>query len=95
MSTTGSSSSARNSPSQTSPIHTGEASRSKGVDLPVTNTIFPKLLREYLGRGNDVTVLLLDVRTREEFTKEHIKGDAVVCLEPHVLLRDGYVSFID
>ena len=89
MTSSGSSSSTRNSPSRTSPIHTGDSSRSKGIDLPVTSTVFPKGLREYLTRGNDLMVLLLDVRTREEFAKGHIKSDAVVCLEPHVLFRDG------
>ncbi|EJC99956.1 cysteine proteinase [Fomitiporia mediterranea MF3/22] len=90
---TGSSSSTRNSPSRSSPMHTGDSSsRSKGIELPVTNTIFPKVLHEYLGRGNDVKVLLLDVRTRDEFAKGHIRSDAVVCLEPHVLLRDGLTS---
>jgi ubiquitin carboxyl-terminal hydrolase 8 len=56
--------------------------------LPVDMTIQPKLLHEYMqGR---VSVLLIDVRTRAEFDKEHIKtGDgAVVCMEPSVLMRD-------
>jgi len=32
-------------------------------------------------------VLVLDVRNRAEFEREHIKADAVVCIEPTVLLR--------
>jgi len=36
-------------------------------------------------------VLILDVRAREEFEKEHIKASAVVCLEPLVLKREKYV----
>lgn len=31
---------------------------------------------------------MLDMRTREEFEKERIKADAIVCIEPSVLLRD-------
>ena len=38
--------------------------------------------------GFRTPVLMLDVRTREEFEKERIKADAIVCIEPSVLLRD-------
>ncbi|THH02988.1 hypothetical protein EW145_g6625 [Phellinidium pouzarii] len=89
ISMTGSSSSTRTPPSHSSPINTGDSQRSHGMDLPVTNNIFPKLLHEYMDRANEVKVLLLDIRTRDEFTRAHIRGDAVVCLEPHVLLRHG------
>lgn len=37
-------------------------------------------------------VLLLDVRNREEFDGEHIKADAIVCIEPSVLLRERCVT---
>jgi ubiquitin carboxyl-terminal hydrolase 8 len=37
---------------------------------------------------NELKVLMLDVRTRDEFNCEHIRGDAVVCIEPSVLLRE-------
>jgi len=40
-------------------------------------------------------VLVLDVRNREEFDREHIKADAIVCIEPSVLLRERYVTSID
>lgn len=33
-------------------------------------------------------VLILDVRSREEFEKERIKASAIVCLEPLVLKRE-------
>ncbi|TDL26727.1 hypothetical protein BD410DRAFT_895341 [Rickenella mellea] len=57
----------------------------------VTNTIFPKTLKEYMdSKGSKV--LLLDVRERDEFDAEHIKGSAVVCLEPYVLDRDGLTA---
>ncbi|KAH8110726.1 cysteine proteinase [Phellopilus nigrolimitatus] len=89
---TGGSASSRTSPMRTSPVNTGESSRSRGLDLPVTNNISPRTLHEYLDHGNEVKVLLLDVRTRDEFARAHIKSDVVVCLEPHVLLRDGLTS---
>ncbi|KZT07231.1 cysteine proteinase [Laetiporus sulphureus 93-53] len=63
----------------------------KPPEIPVTTTLFPKALMDYRQRSN-YTVLLLDVRTREEFEKEHIKADAVVCIEPSVLLRSEVTS---
>ena len=61
------------------------------VHLPVTNTAFPKDLSSYL---KDYNVLLIDVRHRAEFDREHIGANAVVCVEPSVLLRDGYVPLL-
>lgn len=54
-------------------------------ELPTA--LFPDTLHEYKGKSN-FKVLILDVRTRQEFETEHIKADAVVCIEPSVLLRD-------
>lgn len=48
----------------------------------------PRELHDYVYR-NELKVLMLDVRTREEFDYEHIRGDAVVCIEPSVLLREN------
>ncbi|KAH9930213.1 uncharacterized protein B0H18DRAFT_1116912 [Fomitopsis serialis] len=56
------------------------------VDSLVTTSLFPKTLMEHNKRPN-YKVLLLDVRTRSEFEREHIKTDTVVCIEPSVLLR--------
>ncbi|EGN91818.1 hypothetical protein SERLA73DRAFT_66796 [Serpula lacrymans var. lacrymans S7.3] len=54
--------------------------------IPVSNVILPKALYEYMCNPT-TTVLLIDVRTREEFQKEHVKTGAVVCIEPFVLTR--------
>ena len=56
------------------------------AELPF-KTLFPKTLHEWKNKPNFKT-LLLDVRTREEFEREHIKADAVVCIEPTILQRD-------
>jgi hypothetical protein len=58
--------------------------------LPVTNTASPRDLLAYI---KDYNVLLIDVRHRADFDREHIKANAVVCVEPSVLLRDECVSF--
>ena len=56
------------------------------AELPF-KTLFPKTLHEWRVKPN-FKVLLLDVRTREELEKEHIRADAVVCIEPSILQRD-------
>ncbi len=55
-------------------------------ELPF-KSLFPKTLHEWKDKPN-FKVLLLDVRTREEFEREHIKADAVACIEPSILLRE-------
>src|SRR6266702_3861915 len=57
------------------------------AELHVKNMAGPRELHDYMYR-NELKVLILDVRTREAFDYEHIRGDAVVCIEPSVLLRD-------
>ena len=57
-------------------------------ELPTA--FFPHTLHEYLRDGR--SCLILDVRPREEFEKAHIKANAVVCIEPTVLLRGMYVA---
>ncbi|EMD39329.1 hypothetical protein CERSUDRAFT_64183 [Gelatoporia subvermispora B] len=54
-------------------------------------SLFPRTLYECKRKPN-VKVLILDVRTRAEFEREHIKADAVVCIEPSVLLRQNVTS---
>ncbi|PCH36402.1 cysteine proteinase [Wolfiporia cocos MD-104 SS10] len=74
------------SPSR-SPATPPSAELDKPADLPVLTSLFPKVLYEYNCRS-DIKVLLLDVRSRAEFEREHIKANAVVCIEPFVLLRN-------
>ncbi|KAL6309343.1 hypothetical protein BKA93DRAFT_821670 [Sparassis latifolia] len=59
-------------------------------ETPIS-TLFPKTLLELNAKPN-YKVLVLDVRTRAEFEQEHVKVDAVVCIEPSVLLRDGITA---
>ena len=61
------------------------------IDLPVTSTIYPHVLKDYLNRPG-LKILLLDIRTRAEFDEERILGNEVVCLEPSILTRDKYVT---
>ena len=59
------------------------------AELPF-KTLFPQTLHEWRYKPN-IKVLLLDVRTREDFERAHIKADAVVCVEPSILLREKCV----
>ncbi|GJJ11320.1 hypothetical protein Clacol_005552 [Clathrus columnatus] len=70
--------------------HTPSESFKPKPDLPVTSTIYPKLLKEYRSTGRKI--LLLDIRTRAEFDTERIKWDEIVCLEPSILTRDNITS---
>ncbi|KAI0769213.1 hypothetical protein BC629DRAFT_1534568 [Irpex lacteus] len=58
------------------------------ITPPIPHTLYPETLHSLQGRSN-FQVLVLDVRTREDFEREHIKADAVVCIEPSVLFREN------
>ncbi|KAH9958814.1 hypothetical protein BC827DRAFT_540115 [Russula dissimulans] len=58
------------------------------AELHVKSMAEPHELHDYMYR-NELKILMLDVRTREAFDYEHIRGDAVVCIEPSVLLREN------
>lgn len=55
--------------------------------LPFTS-LFPRTLHECMQKQG-FQVLLLDVRTRDAFEREHIWSDEVVCIEPSILFREG------
>jgi ubiquitin carboxyl-terminal hydrolase 8 len=59
--------------------------------LPVTDKVSPKDLFTYL---RDYNVLLLDVRQRADFEREHIQHGAIACIEPSMLARREYVSWL-
>ncbi|KAG9000772.1 ubiquitin-specific protease doa4 [Tulasnella sp. JGI-2019a] len=60
-------------------------------DIPIGSSIFPKALAHYLDHSSNggLDLLLLDVRPRAEFEKEHIACEAEVCLDPTILMRAG------
>ena len=62
--------------------------------LPKSTLCIPKELYDYM-HNIRYGVLILDVRPREEFEREHIKASAIVCLEPLVLEREKYVPLAD
>jgi ubiquitin carboxyl-terminal hydrolase 8 len=58
------------------------------AELHIKSMAEPRELHDFMYR-HELKILMLDVRTREAFDYEHIRGDAVVCIEPSVLLREG------
>ncbi|KAI0695051.1 cysteine proteinase [Cerioporus squamosus] len=72
---------------QRSPVIPPMTPTAERAELPF-KTLYPKTLHEWRYKPN-FKVLLLDVRTRDEFEREHIKADAVVCIEPSILMRDS------
>jgi len=57
--------------------------------IPVKDTATPNELFDYMREARNI--LLLDVRNRIDFDKEHIKTFAVACVEPFALLRETWV----
>ncbi|SCV67611.1 BQ2448_5222 [Microbotryum intermedium] len=70
-------------------------SSTRHFDIPFTNEVTPLALHHYLHQalaesGRGPRVLLLDIRSREEYTRGRIMGESV-CLEP-IILRNGISS---
>jgi len=93
--------SARNSidigarPTTTEPFVATQAPASPRIQILPGTTITPEQLREYMRKGaSAVRLLLIDVRSREEFDDGHIMSQNTICIEPSVLAR-GHISADD
>ncbi|CAG8813041.1 30926_t:CDS:2, partial [Racocetra persica] len=87
-----SSSNALIAPDNPDPIMIPQRNSSLLENLPFTDRIEVNLLRDLLNETkNSPNILVLDIRSREEFNKGHIKTKNVVCLDPF-LLEDGISS---
>lgn len=58
------------------------------VIMPEGNWVNAESLKSYMSQGSGISVLLLDVRRREEFDEGHIYQRSIVCIEP-LVLREG------
>lgn len=65
---------------------TTASSRRKSVHMPLELQISAEKLFDYIGMYN---ILLIDVRSREEFDEGHIYVNSIICVEP-TALEDGY-----
>jgi ubiquitin carboxyl-terminal hydrolase 8 len=66
----------------------GPAKRTK-PSVPDGDTISVEDLLRFMRAGaKDLSILLIDIRSREEFDEGHIMSQATICLEPEVLSRN-------
>lgn len=57
--------------------------------IPNTTTITAEQLYDYLKMGsNTLSLLLVDIRSREEFDEGHIMSQSIICIEPISLGKD-------
>ncbi|KAK0472308.1 hypothetical protein EDD18DRAFT_1232052, partial [Armillaria luteobubalina] len=69
----------------TSPLSNSSTSPAPLINgKPVSNSLLPK---DLMGLPTGAKLLLIDVRDRADFQREHIKRDAVICIEPTILRR--------
>lgn len=60
------------------------------VKVPEGDSITPEQLYEAMkGKGS---ILLIDIRSRDEFDEGHIMSSSIICIEPSILLRDNISS---
>ncbi|KAK4154761.1 hypothetical protein C8A00DRAFT_32429 [Chaetomidium leptoderma] len=75
-------------PGQSSVPASGPPKRTK-LSIPDGDTISVQDLLRFMRAGaKDLAILLIDIRSREEFDEGHIMSQATICLEPEVLARD-------
>ncbi|KJZ71151.1 hypothetical protein HIM_09450 [Hirsutella minnesotensis 3608] len=60
------------------------------LDLPESGTISAQQLYQTMKSRH--SILLIDVRSREEFDDGHIMSSSIICIEPSILLRDNITS---
>lgn len=76
---------------ETSTSTAASARRAKPV-VPDGNTISVEdLLRCMKVGSKDLSILLIDIRSREDFDEGHIMSQATICVEPEILRRE-YIS---
>ena len=79
-------------PAQTPPAGRAPAPQRTKLPLPDGDTIsVDDLLRLMRAGAKDLSILIIDIRSREEFDEGHIMSQATICVEPEVLAR-GHIS---
>lgn len=72
------------------PVALPKRPKTNSVIIPDGDTITPKELMGFMTASAAVgfRVLIIDVRTREEFNEGHIMSSSIICVEPDVLQRE-------
>lgn len=63
-------------------VHSARETRSNSPDLPFTTAITAQNLLDYMRK---VSVLLIDVRSRDQYDTGHIYAKSILCIEPVAL----------
>ncbi|KAF9876358.1 ubiquitin carboxyl-terminal hydrolase [Colletotrichum karsti] len=64
--------------------------RSHSISIPEGDSITAEDLMGFIKRGSAaLQVLIIDVRSRDDFDEGHILSQAVICIEPNILLREN------
>ena len=67
----------------------GGSKKSLDHHLPESNVVTAQELMDYLKRGfDDLSILLVDIRDREDFNDGHIMSHSIICIEPIVLRNE-------
>ncbi|KAL2019197.1 hypothetical protein VTK56DRAFT_9997 [Thermocarpiscus australiensis] len=75
-------------PAQTLAFTNSPAKRTK-LSVPEGDTIAVEDLLRFMRAGvKDLSILLIDIRSRQDFDDGHIMSQATICVEPEVLSRD-------
>ncbi|KAI9811533.1 MAG: ubiquitin-specific protease doa4 [Thelocarpon impressellum] len=89
MANTTSRSSAADSGARWSNGPTPSVGQTRAVDLPQEAMISAETLIVYLKRGSDhLSILFIDVRSRDRFDEGHVFAQSVICVDPVVLRPD-------
>ncbi|PYI12725.1 ubiquitin C-terminal hydrolase [Aspergillus sclerotiicarbonarius CBS 121057] len=63
-------------------LHQAKEVRSSSADLPYSTIIEPQQLLDYMRKYN---ILLIDVRSRDQYDSGHIYASSILCIEPVAL----------
>ncbi|OLN85324.1 Ubiquitin carboxyl-terminal hydrolase 4 [Colletotrichum chlorophyti] len=69
------------------------SAKPQSFTIPEGDSITAEDLMSFIKRGSaTIQVLIIDVRSRVEFDEGHILSQAVICIEPSILLRENISS---
>ncbi|KAJ4306041.1 ubiquitin-specific protease doa4 [Collariella sp. IMI 366227] len=74
--------------------HPPTSPKRTNLSVPDGNTISVQDLLRFMRAGaKDLSILLIDIRSRDEFDDGHIMSQATICLEPEVLSRSHVSAY--
>ncbi|KAG6315992.1 hypothetical protein E4U22_007444 [Claviceps purpurea] len=68
------------------PIPSSPSISEKPFEIPEGDVVTPEQL--FTLKKSKASILLIDIRSREDFDEGHIMASAIICIEPSILMRD-------